>query len=107
MQKLTDTADELIAQTDRKAYLKEKVLEINKHLPAAVYIPFVTGSIRNYTILSIRMEEAYIFKTKERCPVLMVFEAFRPTELFLDSIPEPVQYLQYWLNKKHSQEQRK
>ena len=29
MQKLTDTADELIMQTDRKAYLKQKVLEIN------------------------------------------------------------------------------
>ena len=76
-------------------------------MPAAVYIPFVTGSIRNYTILSIRMDEAYIFKTKERAPVLMCFEAFRPTELFLESIPEPVNYLQLWLNRKADKEGRK
>jgi hypothetical protein len=73
--------------------LKERLGEINKHLPAAVYLPFVSGSIRNHAILSIRFEEARVFKTKERAPLLLVFEAYRPTEIFLATIPEPVNVL--------------
>jgi hypothetical protein len=73
--------------------LKNEVRKINKHLPAAVYLPFVTSSIRNYAILSIRTDEARIFKTKERAPLLLILEAYRPSEIFLASVPEPVSVL--------------
>jgi hypothetical protein len=94
---LTDLSFQLIAQEDREAFLKQELKKINRHLPAAVYLPFVTGSIRNYAILQIRVEESRIFKTKERAPVLLCFEAYRPSEIFLETIPDPVNYLQRWL----------
>ena len=43
----------------------------------------VLDSIRNYAILHIVSDEAKIFTTKERAPVLLHFEAFRPEELML------------------------
>ena len=46
-------------------------------------MPFVNDSIRNYAILHIVADEARIFVTKERAPVLLHFEAFRPEELLL------------------------
>jgi len=33
-------------------------------------------------------DEAYVFRTKERAPVLLHFEAFRPEELMLEVGPE-------------------
>jgi hypothetical protein len=45
-------------------------------------------SIRNYAILHIVADEAKIFQTKERAPVLLHFEAFRPEELMLEVAPE-------------------
>lgn len=54
--------------------------------------------------MSIRTEEARVFKTKERAPLLLVFEAYRPSEIFLETIPEPVEVLQFWLNKKYKKE---
>jgi len=44
--------------------------------------------MRNYAILHIVSDEAKIFTTKERAPVLLHFEAFRPEELML-YISEP------------------
>jgi len=93
LQALTETAYQVFYEEDRNAYLKERIKKINAHLPAAVYLPFVSGSIRNYSILSIRTEEARVFKTKERAPLLLVFEAYRPSEIFLATIPEPVNVL--------------
>lgn len=49
-------------------------------------MPFVNDSIRNYAILHIVADEAKIFVTKERAPVLLHFEAFRPEELMLLSV---------------------
>lgn len=40
---LADLSDDLIGLPDQKAYLKNALAEINKALPAAVYIPFVSG----------------------------------------------------------------
>jgi hypothetical protein len=45
----------------------------------------VNDSIRNYAILHIVADEAKIFQTKERAPVLLHFEAYRPEELMLVS----------------------
>lgn len=44
--------------------------------------------MRNYAILHIVADEAKIFQTKERAPVLLHFEAFRPEELMLEVGPE-------------------
>jgi hypothetical protein len=44
--------------------------------------------MRNFAILHIVSDEAKIFTTKERAPVLLHFEAFRPEELMF-SIGNP------------------
>lgn len=80
---LTDLSLELIHQTDQQEFLQAELKKINRRLPAAVYMPFVNDSIRNYAILHIVADEAKIFVTKERAPVLLHFEAFRPEELML------------------------
>ena len=76
--------------------LKEELKKVNLRLPASIYIPFVNsktylipliifilGSIRNYAILHIVTGEAKVFQTKERAPLLLCFEAYRPEELVL------------------------
>lgn len=69
-------------------YLQAELSKINKQLPAAVYLPFVSDSTRNYAVLHIVAEEAKIFKTKERCPLMLLIECYRPTEIALEQIPE-------------------
>lgn len=49
----------------------------------SVLIHLFTDSIRNYAILHIVAEEAKIFQTKERAPLLLCLEAYRPEELTL------------------------
>ena len=44
--------------------------------------------MRNYAVLHIVADEARIFKTKERCPLLLCIEVYRPTEIALEKIPE-------------------
>lgn len=39
--------------------------------------------MRNYAVLSIVADESRIFKTKERAPVMLTIEVFRPIELTL------------------------
>ena len=46
--------------------------------------------MRNYAVLHIVAEETRIFKTKERCPLLLCIEVFRPTEISLEKIPDVV-----------------
>ena len=43
--------------------------------------------MRNYAVLNIVADEARIFKTKERAPVLLTLEVFRPIELTLHKKP--------------------
>ena len=54
---------------------------INQHLPASVYIPFVGNSTRNNCVLHIPPEEARVFQTKERAPIMLCIEVFRPDEM--------------------------
>ena len=68
-------------------YLRDRLKEVNKQLPAAVYLPFVSDSMRNYAVLHIVADEARIFKTKERAPVMISIECYRPVELALQSSP--------------------
>ena len=44
--------------------------------------------MRNFAVLHIVAEESRIFKTKERCPLLLCFEVYRPTEISLESVPD-------------------
>jgi hypothetical protein len=75
---LTDISLALINQPDRDEYLRDQLSSINRCLPASVYIPFVNSTIRNYTILHIVLAEAKVFQTKERAPLLLCLEAYRP-----------------------------
>lgn len=52
-------------------------------MPASVYIPFVGDSIRNNCVLHIPPNEARVFQTKERCPILLCIEVYRPDEISL------------------------
>jgi hypothetical protein len=69
-------------------FLQTELKKINKALPAAVYLPFVNESSRNFAVLHIVAEEAKIFRTKERCPLMLLIECFRPTEIALEKVPE-------------------
>jgi hypothetical protein len=73
---------------EKKLFLKKRLCEINRMLPAQVYVPFVSGSMRNYAVLNICVEEAKIFQTKERAPVLLCLEVYRPIEMTIDEPTE-------------------
>ena len=63
-------------------------------LPASVYLPFVNQSMRNYAVLHIVAEETRIFRTKERCPLLLCIEVYRPAEVSLEKVPRAISMLQ-------------
>ena len=61
---LTEMSDDVMKYTtseEKKVFLKKRLCEINRKLPAQVYLPFVNKSMRNYAILNICVEEAKIF----------------------------------------------
>lgn len=85
--RLTQISNELITQPNQQQYLREKLKEVNTQLPGAVYLPFVSCSMRNFAILHIVADESRIFRTKERAPVMLCFEVYRPIELSLEKKP--------------------
>lgn len=87
IKRLTQISDELITQPNQQQYLRSKLREVNQQLPGAVYLPFVSCSMRNFAILHIVADESRIFRTKERAPVMLCFEVYRPIELSLESKP--------------------
>ena len=90
LKRLCEIADSLIGIPNKKEVLNEQLRVLNKQLPGAVYLPFVNQSMRNYAVLHIVAEETRIFKTKERCPLLLCIEVYRPTEIALEKIPDVV-----------------
>ena len=60
--------------------LRAGLRAINEGLPADVYIPFITQSIRNHTVLGIFEEESRIFVTRQRAPYMICVELYRPEE---------------------------
>lgn len=46
--------------------------------------------MRNHAVLHIVAEEARIFRTKERAPLLLCLEVYRPTEIAFEKIPGTV-----------------
>lgn len=88
---MTDLSIDVLKQPgkdEKKHFVQRRLLEINELLPAQVYIPFVNSSIRNYAILNIVAEEAKVFITKERAPLMLTFEIYRPTEITIDENSE-------------------
>ena len=88
---LTDICDDVMKfqnPEDKMSFLKKRLCEINRKLPAQVYLPFVSKSMRNYAVLNIVVDEARIFQTKERAPILMCFEVYRPIEMTIDEPTE-------------------
>ena len=79
IKRLTDISLELIHQPDQGAYLREELRKVNEMLPASVYIPFVNQKMRQFAVLHIVAEEARIFRTKERAPLLLCIEVCRPS----------------------------
>ena len=93
MRHLTDLSDEVMKQPTNKEklrFLKLELCKLNRLLPAQVYLPFVSKSMRNYAVLNVVAEEAIVFKTKERAPLLLTFEVYRPIEVTID---EPTELL--------------
>lgn len=85
---MADISDELIHEPNQTAFLRSKLKEVNQQLPASVYLPFVSDSMRNYVVLNIVIDEARIFKTKERAPTMLCIECYRPVELSLEKVPK-------------------
>ena len=54
----------------------------------------LSDSIRNFAILHIVTGEAKVFQTKERAPLLLCLEAFRPEEIYLINPEYPIRSTQ-------------
>ena len=83
---LCNISEELINQNpiNYKEILIRKITEINKNLPANIYIPFLTDSSRNYILIHIPISEIKLYKTKERVPFMLVFEMIRLDEILFE-----------------------
>ena len=78
---LTDISESISKEENKKDALVKHLRMLNSYLPAAVYVPFVVNSIRNYAVLHIPPNECKIFQTKERCPFMICVEMYRPDEI--------------------------
>lgn len=70
-------------KSEKLFLLKQELIKLNQHLPSSIYIPFVQNKTRNCCILHIPPEEARVFQTKERAPIMLAIEVFRPDEMVL------------------------
>jgi len=43
--------------------------------------------MRNYAVLHIATYESRIFRTKERAPIMLCLEVYRPFEISLEKVP--------------------
>ncbi|EGR32366.1 phosphatidylinositol 4-kinase, putative [Ichthyophthirius multifiliis] len=69
---------EINKSNQKQTTLQQNIQKINKQLPANVYIPFFQDYIRNYVILNIVISECKIYHTKDRAPIQLCVEVFRP-----------------------------
>ena len=74
-----------VSKSVKQQILKNELIQLNQHLPASVYIPFVQNSTRNYCVLHIPPDEARVFQTKERAPIMLSVEVFRPDEMIMNA----------------------
>ncbi|CAD8156732.1 unnamed protein product [Paramecium pentaurelia] len=75
---ITTISEELSKHQKKTEQLHQFLNKINQNLPAAVYVPFVKNSVRNYAILNIVSKESRVFSTKMRSPYSLTLEIFRP-----------------------------
>ena len=68
---------------DRMQSLIEGLAEVNKMLPASVYIPFVNKAWRNYCVLNIVESESRLFITNTKAPYMVCIEVYRPEEILV------------------------
>ena len=78
---LCDISVDILNEPNKKEILKHKLWMLNNYLPAAVYIPFVNKSMRNYAVLHITATECRVFQTKEWAPYLISLEVYWPEEI--------------------------
>lgn len=62
-------------------FIRREISELNKQLPANVYIPFLNESIRNHVIVHMPISELKIFRTKTRVLYMTVVEIVRTEEI--------------------------
>ncbi|CAD8062202.1 unnamed protein product [Paramecium sonneborni] len=75
---ITEICNELSKSNSKTLYLQSLLNKMNANLPAAVYVPFVKNSIRNYAVLNIVSKESRVFSTKMRSPYSLTLEIYRP-----------------------------
>lgn len=78
VQDLTDISIKLLKAENKKERLIEALQDINRKLPAAVYLPFDKSYTRECAVLHIPISEVKVFKTKERAPFLICIEIYKP-----------------------------
>ncbi len=77
---LSESLNQYPSKAAKKEKLLEQLQEMNRGLPAAVYIPFSNDSVRNHAILNICYQETVLFSTNTRAPFCLCVEIFRPED---------------------------
>lgn len=102
---LYEVSCELNGSVNKAECLRNCVEKLNRLLPAAVYIPFTTGNLREYSLLHIRTEETLVYSTKGKTPFRLTFELFCPhEELRLSNPEEPKEIFKELRDLKDSKE---
>jgi len=70
-----------IPQNEQIIFLRREISELNKELPANVYVPFLNNSIRNNVIVHLPISELKIFRTKTRVLYMTTVEMVRIDEI--------------------------
>ena len=81
---LTDISVQILRSENKMTFLQKALIDINKNLPAATYLPILQKSLRNYSVLNILEKESRLFITAEKAPYLICIEVFQPLELELE-----------------------
>lgn len=80
VEELTHISSALVGAPKKRELLTQLLKELNKKLPAAVYLPLSRRSMRECAVLHIPVHEVKIFVTKERAPFLICVEVYEPYE---------------------------
>lgn len=62
-------------------FIKREISDLNKELPANVYIPFLNSNIRNHVVVHMPISELRIFRTKTRVLYMTTVEMVRIDEI--------------------------
>lgn len=62
-------------------FIKREISDLNKELPANVYIPFLNNAIRNHLVAHMPISELRIFRTKTRVLYMTTVEMVRIDEI--------------------------